>query len=98
MLFFVISSIISSGNSISRWWKIGLIPALVRSIKQYLYPCMRDYFVLFLIGTAIILYESKSYITKVYAFPLAEVIGKQRGRSIDIIHFSSSNCIVFTTM
>ena len=59
---------------------------------------MSDYFVLFLIGTARILFESKSYIIKMYAFSLAEVLGKQPGRSVEIIYFISSNSIAFTTM
>ena len=55
-----------------------------------------DFFVLFLIDAASMMFESKSYITKMYAFPLAEVMEKLPGRSVEIIPFSSSNFIAFT--
>ena len=57
---------------------------------------MRDCFVLFLIGTEKNLFEPKMYIKKMYAFPLVEFMGKQLGRSVDIIPFSSLNVILFT--
>ena len=59
---------------------------------------MRDFFVLFLIGTEKNLFEPKMYIKKMYAFPLVEFMGKQLGRSVDIIPFSSSNFIAFNPM
>ena len=52
-----------------------------------------DCFILFLIGEASILFESKLYITKMYAFPLSEVMGKQIGRSVEIITFIPSNLL-----
>ena len=90
---FFISSIIYSETSLSRRFKIGFITDPLRSIKQSLYHFMRCCFVLFLIGTSIMLFESKSYITTMYTFPFAEVIGKKPGSSVDIIPFISSNYI-----
>ena len=51
---------------------------------------------MFLIGAASMLFESKLYITKMYAFPLAEVMGNQPGRSVESNPFSSPNFITFT--
>eukprot|EP00978_Attheya_sp_CCMP212_P028775 scaffold100302_cov31-Attheya_sp.AAC.1 len=42
-------------------------------------------------GTARILLESKSYMTKTYAWPRVDVIGNLPGRSVEMIPFRSSN-------
>ena len=95
ILFFLVSSIISSETLLSRRCNIGFVPSLVMSIKQSLYTCIRNFFVLFLIGAASMLIESKLYITKIYAFPIAEVMGKRPESYVYIMPFISSNFISF---
>ena len=77
-LFFVIFSIIFSQTSLSRRCNIGLIPALVMSIKKSLYPCMRNWFILFLIGTEIMIFESNYYIIKCMIFLLLKLWGSNQ--------------------
>eukprot|EP00978_Attheya_sp_CCMP212_P037241 scaffold174150_cov58-Attheya_sp.AAC.2 len=47
-------------------------------------------------GTARILLESKSYMTKTYTWLRADVIGNPPGRSVEMIPFRSANFTAFT--
>jgi hypothetical protein len=53
-----------------------------------LYP-INDSFFLFLIATALMVFESKSYITMTYEFPCPDVVGNLPGRSVAIMPFNS---------
>jgi hypothetical protein len=46
---------------------------------------VNDSFFLFLIATALMVFESKSYITMTYEFPCPDVVGNLPGRSVAIM-------------
>ena len=84
-------------SSWSNWCSIGLIPAILilRSSNNSLYPCTSDgIFLFFIILIALIVFESKSYITSMYTSPCPDVVGNRPGKYVAIIPFNSSNVLL----
>jgi hypothetical protein len=83
-----ISFVKSYDVSLSNQCCTGLMPAFCRSSYSSSYPLINDSYFLFFIATALIVFESKSYMTSTYAFPCPDVVENFPGKSVAIIPFN----------